>query len=235
LTRKVFIIGYYGAGNAGDEAILEGMLGDLRARIPNLRPVIASADPAATSRAYNVGSVSNRDRSATMAAAKECDFIILGGGGLLHDYWDVSLGSLFSRTGGALSYYSHAALAALYSKPLILYAIGVGPLSTRTGRLYSRMVAELAQLITVRDEQSKALLVELGIDAARVHVAADPAFVLTYPISALDLPRPILGVALRPWSIGIDPETWEAAVTSAPAWRVGSRRPLSAIGYRKRS
>jgi len=215
LRKKVLIRGYYGAGNAGDEAILEGMLGDLRARMPDLRPIVVSSDPASTSRFYNVESILNSDRTATLAAARECDVIALGGGGLLNDYWDVSLASLFSRTDATLNYYTCVALAALYAKPLILYAMGIGPLSTRLGRLYTQMVAEQAQVITVRDEQSKVILGELGIDAARVHVTADPAFLLTYALPTLDLPRPILGVALRNWSIAVDAETWEPEVAAA--------------------
>lgn len=215
MTKKVFIRGYYGAGNAGDEAILEGMLRDLRERMPVLRAVVASSDPASTSRSYNVESISNGDKAATLTAVRDCDIIILGGGGVLNDYWDVSLASLFSQTGTPLNYFVCAALAALYAKPLVLYAVGVGPLSTKIGQLYTKMMAEVAKVISVRDEQSKKILGELGIDTARIHVTADPAFLLTYALPTLDLPRPILGVALRNWSIGINSETWEWEVAAA--------------------
>ena len=214
MAKRVLIAGYYGAGNAGDEAILDAMLSSLRENIPDLLPVVVSEDPASTSLVHQAESVSNRDRTAVMAEVRDCDLVILGGGGLLNDYWDGSLGDFFSRE-SALGYNSYAALAALYDKPLMLYAIGVGPLSTRSGRLYARMVAEQAQLITVRDEPSKALLEEAGVDGDRIHVTADPAFLLPISLPALDLPRPILGVGLRHWSMNIDPEAWEAEVAKS--------------------
>ncbi len=78
----------------------------------------------------------------------------------------------------------------------------------------------------MRDEASKALLVEIGVAATRVAVTADPVF-------ALDLPRtppepreicrglgveprgPVVAVALRPWSIGVEQAVWEAQVVAA--------------------
>ena len=63
------------------EAILEAMLGSLRDTIPHLLPVVVSEDPDSTALAYDVGSVSNSDRQAVMAAVRDCDFVILGGGG----------------------------------------------------------------------------------------------------------------------------------------------------------
>ncbi len=145
---------------------------------------------------------------------QDCDLIVLGGGGLLQDYWNVDLTTLFSET-ATFSYYAYAALASLYDKQLLLYAVGVGPLLTETGRRYTRMLAEQAELILVRDQESKTLLTELGVDGRRIHVTADPAFLAPDQPGMLDLPRPVLGVALRNWSIAINAEAWELQVTEA--------------------
>ena len=209
------ICGYYGAGNAGDEAILESILIDLRERFPSLHPTVITHDPETTSRLHRVASIANNDRFAVIKAVAKCDLVILGGGGLLQDYWQVSLSLGFSRPDLPLGYYFYAALAALYNKPLILFAVGVGPLSTRLGRLYTKMASDLAQIVTVRDERSKRLLLELGVEAGRIHVAADPAFLLTYASRDLDLPRPILGVAVRNWTTDVHSQEWESAVAFA--------------------
>ncbi len=140
--------------------------------------------------------------------------IVLGGGGLIQDYWNVDLSSLFSE-GATFSYYAYAALASLFDKQLLLYAVGVGPLLSETGRRYTRMLADQAQLILVRDQESKTLLTELGIKGARIHVTADPAFLAPDQPKTLDLPKPVLGVALRNWDIGVNPEAWESQVTEA--------------------
>lgn len=214
-TTKVLIAGYYGSGNAGDEAILSCLLAELRARIPNLRPTVISAEPNTTSATYGVDSIAKTDKSAIIAAIQDCGLVVLGGGGLLQDYWDVDLSPIFSSTPAALSYYAYAALALVFDKPLVLYAIGVGPISTPAGRLYTRLTAEQARLITVRDEESGALLRSLGVAAGKIHVTADPAFLLNSQPAVLHLPRPVLGVALRNWNLGVDTGRWEAEVAGA--------------------
>src|SRR5579864_1697438 len=211
---KTVIAGYYGAGNAGDEAILAGMLGELRQQIPGLDPVVVSADPASTAAAYRVAAVSKIDKPALIAAVRDCDLILLGGGGLLQDYWRMDIGDLF-RPDAHAAYSAYAALAALFDKPLILYAVGVGPLRTDEGRRSARMICDEARLITVRDAESKTLLEELGVDGDRVHVTADPAFRLTVPATGLPMDRPIAGVAVRNWNMGIDSETWEPELAAA--------------------
>jgi polysaccharide pyruvyl transferase CsaB len=212
--KSALIVGYYGAGNAGDEAILNSVLSGLRTAIPDLHPIVVSDDPGSTSASHAVESIGKNDKPALWKAVRGCHMIVLGGGGLLQDYWNVDLSSLFSE-GTTFSYYAYAALASLFDKHLLLYAVGVGPLLSETGRRYTRMLAEQAQLILVRDRESKTLLTELGVDGARIHVTADPAFLAPGQPRILDLPQPVLGVALRNWNIGINPEAWESQVTEA--------------------
>ena len=80
--------------------------------------------------------------------------------------------------------------------------------------------------LSVRDEASRDLLVATGVPEARITVTADPAFALEVPDGApapADLCRaagveprgPILGVALRPWSIGVEQAAWESEVAAA--------------------
>ena len=81
--------GYYGDGNAGDEAVLAGMLRGLREGRPDLRFIVPahSADPERAARERCASSRSfSADRGRTLdrvdaAHALPC----LGGGGLLHD------------------------------------------------------------------------------------------------------------------------------------------------------
>lgn len=80
--KKVFLIaGYYGFGNAGDEAILSAILAELRKRHANLEFIVVSANPGETMANHNARSVHWKDVDALLNAAKESDLIILGGGG----------------------------------------------------------------------------------------------------------------------------------------------------------
>ena len=218
MTVRAVLAGYYGAGNAGDEAILDGMLGELRAQVPGLDVVVVSGGaphtPCRTRAACGVASISKTDKQALLTAVRDCDLVILGGGGLLQDYWGMEIGDLF-RPGVPASYSTYAAFAALFDKPLVLYGIGVGPLATSEGRRWARLIAEEARLITVRDAESKALLEEVGVDGGRIHVTADPAFRMAIRAADLGMDRPVLGVAIRNWNVGVNSEAWEAELAAA--------------------
>jgi polysaccharide pyruvyl transferase CsaB len=221
-ARSLLIAGYYGFGNAGDEAILAGMLAELRALRPDVEIVVASGDPAATQEEHGVRAVPRDDLPAVAAAIRESGLVVLGGGGLFQDYWDVPLENVFTpRSGGLPFYVGFCVLAALLGRPVMLYAVGVGPLRTAAGRRLTRVACELCQGATVRDSGSLEMFAELGASA---DVAADPAFALAPAegerlrdlLSAVGLAegeRPV-GIALRPWPFGPDPEAWEAEVAT---------------------
>jgi polysaccharide pyruvyl transferase CsaB len=219
---SLLIAGYYGFGNAGDEAILAAMLGELRALRPGLDLVVASGDPAATAARHGVRAVPRDDLPAVIAAIRESDLVILGGGGLFQDYWQVPAESfLTARQGGLLTYAAFPVLAALLGRPSMLYAVGVGPLATEEGRALTRAAFTLCSHATVRDPASLDLLREIGLSRP-VELVADPAFLLA-PVegAALDAllaeigvapGEPLTGVALRPWARGADPEVWEGEI-----------------------
>ena len=227
MNRKTVLIGgYYGFGNIGDEAILECILRDLRGLEPSLAFVIASGDPAETTGRHGVPAVAWTNVSALMAAAESCDLVLLGGGGLFHDYWPFEPDARLTRDHAGISYYSgFSALAVLFDKPLMMYAVGVGPLLTAEGRKSTREAFLPANVIAVREAESRSILESLGVGRDRIHVTADPAFGLRSPAPEHSVafqgeaglsgsPRPWAGVALRHWDLG-SPPRWEAEVASA--------------------
>jgi polysaccharide pyruvyl transferase CsaB len=223
MPDRVLIAGYYGRRNAGDEAILAGMLADLRAERPDLEFTVVSGDPEATRRLHGVEAVPWSDLERLIDAVRAASLVLVGGGGLFHDYWGVDPSSLLtSRQAGIAEYGGPLVLARLLSKHSALYGVGVGPLRTQEGRELTRQLVALADGITVRDEASRQVLASIGCDAARVAVTADAAFGLPETPLRDDLraflatlPRPILGVSLRHWSIGATQAGWESAVAEA--------------------
>ncbi len=222
-ARRILLAGYYGFGNAGDEAILASIVAHLRALKPDLAIAVSSGDPEGTARAHGVEAVFWRDPLGLEDAVRQSDLVVIGGGGLFHDYWGFPAEALLSDQHWGLSYYAApAALALLHEKPLMLYAVGVGPLLTDAGRDFTRAVCDAASLLTVRDEESRDELVALGVAAERIEVTADPAFAFgARAVDAEDLARvlaakrPLVGVALRHWDVGVEPERWEAEVAQA--------------------
>ena len=148
--------------------------------------------------------------------------MILGGGGLFHDYWGFDPTALLTCDHAGLAFFGGVALlATLLGRPLMLYAVGVGPLLSEIGKAHTRAAFEQASVITVRDAESKKQLRALGITPKRIRVTADPAFRLQP--EALDdeyadlivSAKPLLGVALRNWTIGVLPAYWERQVAQA--------------------
>ena len=224
-TRTILFVGYYGFGNVGDEAILSAILGRFRARRAFLRLLVASGNPQKTIARHAVEAIPWNDMAALHAAVQAADLVLLGGGGLFHDYWGVDPDTFLTNRHWGVAYYAGPALlASLYRKPLMLYAVGVGPLYSGHGRKYTRLAAQSAQAITVRDPSSKSLLEELGISGDRIRVTADPGFLFVPETSAsleqavpegFALRRPVLGVAARHWGIGVHPDFLEREIAAA--------------------
>jgi polysaccharide pyruvyl transferase CsaB len=224
-TSTVLIAGYYGFGNTGDEAILAAMLSDLRRRRPDLECAVVSGDPADTAARHGVRSLLWTDVPAILEAAERSDLIVLGGGGVFHDYWGARGDTLLTRGHGGIPYYSgFPFLGTLTDRPCMLYAVGVGPLLSDEGKSLTRLAFEHADLATVRDPESRDLLVEIGVPADRIRLTADPAFGLAAdpgpaPEAVLDARRrrkgPVVGVCLRNWDVDVWPETWQPQVAAA--------------------
>ncbi|MFF0656686.1 polysaccharide pyruvyl transferase family protein [Micromonospora tulbaghiae] len=161
------VLGSYGGRNLGDEAILAGLLDDLRRHEPDARIIVFSRNPAHTTLAHPEveavpwEGVSRVDSSPVL---NQLDLLILGGGGILYDK-------------EARRYLRVVRVAQERGLPLLTYAVGAGPL---TDTLDSGMVREtLAQAVevTVRDQESRMVLEEAGL-VNPITVTADPAFLL---------------------------------------------------------
>jgi len=214
---SIFIAGYYGFENAGDEAILRCMLEHLRALRPDLDIAVASGSPEKTAALYGVRGVPWNDIQAVRGAVEQCGVVLVGGGGLFHDYWGVDPDTfLTDKHWGPVYFAGPALLAALHEKPLMLYAVGVGPLISEHARAFTRAACDAANTITVRDAGSQQLLESMGVDGGKIAVTADPVFAFAPErCDAAAWPSPVLGVSLRPWAIGAYPEFWQREVGAA--------------------
>jgi polysaccharide pyruvyl transferase CsaB len=221
LKNKIFITGYYGFGNTGDEAILTAMLEHLRELRQDLQITVTSATPAKTAATYGVESILWSDASAMLETVRQTDLVIIGGGGIFHDYWGFNPNTFLTDNHWGISFYTApAVMATIYEKPVMLYAIGVGPLLSEHGRRFTKVACDAAAAITVRDKASRELLESIGVPAEQITLTVDPVFGFSTEkdpaalavLQNLNVARPLIGVALRHWDVGIHPGFWEQEV-----------------------
>ncbi len=222
-----FLIGgYYGAGNLGDEAILECMLGELRALSKDIKFIVTSWNPELTSHQYDVQSIYWKDIAALIDVVQKSDLVILGGGGLFQDHWGVDP-TTYLRTSqwDITAYGSLPLLARLNGIPAMIYSVGLGPLNSDIALQHTRLAFENSQVATLRDHDSFSLLCKSGYDLrdktkAIPEVLADPVFSLTSlkkdDLQAteylhemqLDKPKELIGVVLRYWDFSGSHKEW---------------------------
>ena len=224
MPPKIVISGYVGFGNAGDEAIVEAVTGHLRALLPEVEITVVSGNPASTAEIYGVRAIGWRDTLAIAEAIRTTDLTVIGGGGLFQDYWGFDPHAILTREHWGLSFYvAPALISALFGKPVMLYAVGAGPLFSEHGRKYTKVAGDIATRITVRDVVTRELFESLGVCAGKIAVTADPAFDLAAAPEAAGLPvvrewksaGPAIAVCVRNWSFGTDQTFCDRQVAAA--------------------
>ncbi|WP_318503429.1 polysaccharide pyruvyl transferase CsaB [Bacillus sp. T3] len=161
---EIVISGYYGFDNLGDEAILFSIIQELKNNLPNTRITVLSNNPDNTKELYGVNAVNRWNLLDVMKAIRQSDGLISGGGGLLQD-------KTSSKT---ISYYCGIMwIAHCFGKPVFVYSQGIGPISKYFNEKIVLLTLNKASFITVRDEVSKRLLLQLGVKKD-VTVVVDP-------------------------------------------------------------
>jgi len=151
-SSKIILLGYYGYGNAGDEAILETLLVWIREADTSIEPAVVTGDVTRTRDRHAVEAIPAKDVAAVAAAVSDARLLIIGGGGLIHDYWGYDPATVLSTIHWGLSELTGAAfVAASLDVPVLMAGIGVGPVTgSRRGRRYgaSRHLQAASRCVT---------------------------------------------------------------------------------------
>lgn len=198
-SPRIALSGYYGCGNAGDEAVLAGIQSSFAAIDAHIDFTVLSQNPTSTYYSHGLHSVDRMNLRCLADTLRGSDLLISGGGSLLQD--TTSVRSL-------LYYVAVIRIANILKVPVMYYAQGLGPLHRKLSRKLVAGAANRAAAITVRDQSSADLMAEIGV-SQRVEITADPAFALSAPpaiitqtcwrIEGLSPDTPWFGVALRAW------------------------------------
>lgn len=195
---RVLVSGYYGFRNLGDDAILLALRDRVHQTLPGAKLAALSRRPAETRERCGVEAADRFSPLAVLRELKRCSVFVSGGGSLLQDS---------TSTRSLLYYTSLIRMAKRRGKRVMFYANGIGPVHAEKNRARVREAAELADLITLRDEESLRELREMGVQNPNIHVTADPVYAMergdraegARRLAALGLPegRPIVGVSVR--------------------------------------
>jgi polysaccharide pyruvyl transferase CsaB len=204
-TLRFLLSGYYGFGNLGDEALLEVIVEQLRARWPDCTVDVLSGDPVQTARTYGVVATPRMDLGRVGEAIGRADVVLSGGGGLLQNA--TSLRSLLYYAGVVRS-------AVRAGKPTMIFGQSIGPLDF-WGRAVVRNFCKGLAAATVRDERSRALLRSL-LPGVAVDRTADPVFLFEPGGEPLDLAAEGLGDDAAPLVV-VSVRKWQGSDATAEA------------------
>jgi polysaccharide pyruvyl transferase WcaK-like protein len=184
---NVMLVGAFGQGNPGDEALCAAFVESLR----DHDVVVASGDPAGTSRLHAVRAIPNSPWS-TARELRRIDTVVVGGGTVFK-----SLHPSSGRRPNALLRNAAALVAGARATgtKVAMVGVGAGELRGRSAKAWVRWLVRHTDLVVLRDEESAALLADAGVPAP-FWIGADPAFTLGRPIDAIEDRPPSVTVAL---------------------------------------
>ena len=166
----VVICGAYGRGNAGDDAILEAILQEMRSIDPDMPVLVLSKDPKSTRLTYRVQAVHRSNFPAWLRAMRHAKLYINGGGSLIQD--------VTSRR--SLWFYLHNIQSAKRSGCQVqMYGCGIGPVTRENHRkLAAEVLNRSVDAITLREPDSLDELRAMGVTQPEILLTADPALTL---------------------------------------------------------
>ena len=160
------ISGSYGGLNLGDEAILQSIITQIRSSISSEITVFTRSpdDTLQRQKVERAIHARNLTRPEVTPEIERLDVLIIGGGGILYD-------------AHARIYLREASVAVEKKIPVMIYAVGAGPLVEPVVQDYVKTVLGSVDALTVRDRRSRQILEDSGVQR-EVLVTADPALLL---------------------------------------------------------
>lgn len=212
-ARKVILSGFYGASNLGDEMILRSISQQLQKADSSIQVYVGSERPIRVESDHGFQSFQRSDHHTASEVVRTASAVVVGGGGLWHDYTIQKAGGIASLfTGAPMSIAGFGILplmGGLLDIPFYTVGLGAGPLTDDDARRQVRYLASTAKHLNVRDEESRELLEDLGIDPEQISVSPDTVYAVDLSTSVSEPPEQLpalraagyrlLGLNLRHW------------------------------------
>ena len=197
----VLICGAYGKGNAGDDAILEAIVAQMRRADPDMPLYVLTRTPRKTELRYRIGAVHTFNVPGFLRVMRRTRLYLNGGGSLIQDV---------TSTRSLRYYLASIRMAKLTGNRVLMYGCGIGPVRRESNvRRAGRIIDRYVDVVTLREESSRAELERMGVTRPEIRVTADPALLLEPAPServngwlrrqGMDPEREYAIFALRPW------------------------------------
>tara|TARA_Y100000310_G_C20694023_1_gene824201 strand:+ start:565 stop:1578 length:1014 start_codon:yes stop_codon:yes gene_type:complete len=189
-TRRLLIVGGYGSNNLGDEAILAGIVEQVKSINPKIKITVLAHNPKEIKKLHDLPAIKATDFHKFL----KFDTLIIGGGSIFRPKmrFRAQLGpliTLFLRAVG---------------KKIIFYSLGIDKKTSSLAKKLLIPAMNGANFVSVRDKRSVAILKKWGVKK-KVHIIPDPALGLSYKrltnkeLKALGINpnKKIIGLSLR--------------------------------------
>ncbi|HBG45908.1 MAG TPA: hypothetical protein DDW94_02860 [Deltaproteobacteria bacterium] len=187
--NRILLCGYYGRGNSGDDALASVCIERLWSAFKPESISVLSGTPVWCNRNPGVFYPDLTVRFARTRAMLSSNIIVYGGGGVLQDHR--GLADLKEK-------HRNIAAAKALGKKVLFLGISVGPLSSPQGQRLAARVLNMADYISVRDDDSFRLVTERLRVTAPVDGHFDLAVLMDRSVAGKEEKGNVLGVSLVP-------------------------------------
>lgn len=187
--KEIFLFGYYGFDNLGDDLILKSIVEEFKNRF---KINVLTYNYEKTKEMLDVNPISRSNFSSIVKAIKNSDIIASGGGSLLQD--ETSSKSLYFYLGLIV-------LGKIFNKKIIFLFNGIGPINKKYNKFIMKTILKSVDNILLRDDKSYKLLESLNINN-NVEVIGDAVFLKKYNVKTTYLEKresKNVIISLRPW------------------------------------
>ncbi len=183
---KIFLLGFYGYDNIGDEVLLASILKSLNDQKYNFK--VLSYNVKKTAAVHHVTAVSRGKNLGIIKQIADSDVIIVGGGSILQDI--TSSKSFFY-------YMSILTIGKILGKRIYLLGNGFGPITKWYNRRWLTWFVPHIDGVVARDEEAYQAYLSYG--CKQLFKGVDCAFNYVPELKESDAKLPFVAIALRPW------------------------------------
>ena len=208
--ESIMICGAYGRGNAGDDAILDAIVQEMRALDPERTICVMSRRPQETRLTYRTGAVYTFNIFSILRRFRHAALYINGGGTLMQDVTSTR----------SIWYYCYTLRAAKKRGcKVMMYGCGIGPINRAGNRkMAAKTIEGSVDRITLRDENSRQELARMGVTRPDIRVSADPTIILdAAPYEVVSLAMEQSGIDPNGRYIGFGLRNWKGLDAALPA------------------